>query len=199
MKYIILLLLIIPGFLSCGESSSENDYNDRAADEKIENGYANGTWCADVEYYNPKTGTRNRYQLDVEVEDNELTEIEWPNGGWLDESHFTAEDISDGECSFTSDRGYEYTVTLNSEGGCGGSDAYRMRRDKEADKEEVTCPECGDEKYSYDDLCRRCERKKEEAEEAAETCPKCYGYKMEWEKMCISCMEERNEEAEINL
>ncbi len=195
-KYGILFLVIFTSFFSCGESSSKSDYSSNVVEAQLEEGYADGTWCADVEYYNPNTGTRNTYQLDVEVQNNELTEIEWPNGGWLDASHFTPEDISDGECSFTSDRGYEYTVTLNSEGGCGGSDAYRMRRDMQSDKEEVTCPNCGDEKYSFDDLCSSCERKKEEAEEAAETCPVCNGYKMEWEKMCSSCKEDKEDKEE---
>jgi hypothetical protein len=47
------------------------------------------------------------------VESNELTTIYWGNGGWLDEDHFSSEELdSDGSCSFTSDKGYEYTVTI---------------------------------------------------------------------------------------
>jgi hypothetical protein len=38
--------------------------------------------------------------------------IHWPNGGRLDESHFISEDIYSGSCSFTSDKGYEYNVTI---------------------------------------------------------------------------------------
>ena len=34
---------------------------------KITGDYPDGTYCAEVEYYNPNTGTRNTYNLDVEV------------------------------------------------------------------------------------------------------------------------------------
>lgn len=178
---------------SCTESSSYSEYQDTAEAEEDNNSgneYEDGVWCADVEYYNPNTGTRNNYDLEVEVENDELIQIEWPNGGWLDDSHFSAEDISSGECSFTSDRGYEYTITLNSKGSCGGSDAYRMKRDIEQDEEDITCPTCGDSKETYDDLCYSCERKKEEAE----TCRLCNGLKMEWENICSSCEADKEEE-----
>ena len=74
-----------------------------------------GKYCADVEYYNPNTGTSSTYTLNVEVEDNTLVTIYWPSGGWLDESHFEPQDISDGNCSFTSDVGYDYEVTITGE------------------------------------------------------------------------------------
>lgn len=36
--------------------------------------------------------------------------------GWLDERHFNAENISGGSCSFTSDKGYDYEVTIIGQG-----------------------------------------------------------------------------------
>ena len=51
--------------------------------------------------------------MTIEIEDHRLIRIEWPNGGWLDESHFSDVEISeDGEANFESDRGYEYTVQI---------------------------------------------------------------------------------------
>lgn len=79
--------------------------------------YSDGTYCAEVSYYNPNTGNSSTYTLEVEIEDDELTTIHWPNGGWLDNSHFSSTDISGGSASFTSDRGYDYTVTITGEGG----------------------------------------------------------------------------------
>lgn len=119
--YTILFALLL---YSCSGKTDKNSYEEdyesaRRLDDDDKAEYSDGEWCADVEYYNPNTGTRNAYTLDVEVEGGELIRIDWPNGGWLDESHFVAEDISSGECSFTSDRGYEYTVMLNEKGGCG--------------------------------------------------------------------------------
>ncbi|WP_346068445.1 hypothetical protein [Sphingobacterium siyangense] len=83
-------------------------------DEKDNDGYEykDGMYCASVEYYNPNTATSSTYTLNIEVESDNLVIIHWPNGGWLDESHFISEDISSGTCSFTSDKGYEYNVTI---------------------------------------------------------------------------------------
>lgn len=81
--------------------------------------FSDGTWCASVEYYNPNTGNTNVYTLNVEVENGQLMVIHWPNGGWLDDSHFDPEPLDhDGTISFESDKGYEYTVTLTNKGGC---------------------------------------------------------------------------------
>jgi len=72
-----------------------------------------------VEYYNPHTGTHSSYELTVEVENDELVRINWPNGGWLDESHFSPEELEDdGSVTFTSDKGYEYTVNITSSTPC---------------------------------------------------------------------------------
>jgi hypothetical protein len=190
--------------ISCKENSKS--YNDNSIESPFENivankdatnyheisdEYSDGTYCAVVEYFNPSTGTRNTYNLDVEVEGGELTVIHWPNSGWLDDSHFSPEDITDGECEFTSDRGYRYTVTLGELGGCGYTDAYKIRRDVNNEVEETTCPKCGYEKDSYDDICVDCKRKIEQ------TCPKCGGYKFSGiDDYCDDCIDElaNNEE-----
>jgi len=192
----LFLYFIFYSLVSCSNAKYKaNPEGDRDVDRvyeaeeeasEDEDGYSDGTWCAEVEYYNPNTGTRNTYDLDVEVEGGELVQINWPNGGWLDESHFVAEDISEGECSFISDKGYHYSVTLSSKGGCGGSDGYRLQNDMEEERRMTTCPRCGDEKDSYNKLCDVCE-------DEEETCPKCNGYKMEWDKICDSCEDEINE------
>lgn len=195
--HIILLSGLIVFIYSCNATNADETNLDKIPEES-DNEYQDGTWCADVEYYNPNTGTRNTYKLNVEVENNQLIEIDWPNGGWLDETHFNAEDISDGECSITSDRGYEYTITLDSKGGCNSTDAFRLQRDVEDDEEAITCPKCGDEKDDSDDLCYSCERKQKRAEEEAETCPVCYGYKMEWEKICNNCKQEKEEKTDLD-
>lgn len=74
--------------------------------------YENGIYCATVDYYNPNTGTSSSYIVNVEIESDELITVFWPNGGWLDESHFYPEDISSGTCNFISDKGYDYMVTI---------------------------------------------------------------------------------------
>jgi hypothetical protein len=92
---------------SCSNSVSSDD------EDVTEEGYADGTYCASVTYNNPNTGTENTYTLEVEVSGNQVTQINWNNGGWLDEDHFTPEELDvDGKCSFSSDKGYDYTIEI---------------------------------------------------------------------------------------
>lgn len=103
--YIIVCFIVI----ACsGNNSSSKDRENNSGTA----GYEDGIYSASVDYYYYKTGTSSTYTLDVEIEDNMLTVIHWPNGGWLDSSHFTPVDISEGEASFTSDEGAEYTVRI---------------------------------------------------------------------------------------
>jgi hypothetical protein len=99
--------------------SGQNETRVLSSESESESRYEDGEYCATVEYYNPNTGTQSSYELTVEVENGELTQINWPNGGWLDSSHFTPEELdADGSVTFTSDRSYEYTVAIESEGPC---------------------------------------------------------------------------------
>lgn len=178
-------------------NETDEDYSENEDNNSEDDGYKDGTYCAEVEYYNPSTGTRNTYDLDVEVESGELTVIHWPNRGWLDNSHFYPEDIIDGECEFTSDRGYRYTVTLGEFGGCGYTDDYKIIRDVNDEVEATNCPKCGDEKDSYDDFCYSCKRKIEDEEE--NTCSRCGSYEYGvYGGLCSSCKQDdyENEESE---
>ena len=92
-----------------GSSNTESSYEDYDS----ELSHPDGTFSAEVSYYNGNTGTSSTYTLDVEVEDNYVTVIYWPNRGELDNSHFTPQELdSNGSCSFTSDQGYDYEVTI---------------------------------------------------------------------------------------
>lgn len=161
--------------------------------------YPDGTYCAEVEYYNSSTGTRRSYDLDVEVENGDLIQIDWPNGGWLDSTHFTPESISTGEVSFRSEKGYNYIVTLGSFGG-GCSGGYQLRNavnsdieEQEQKKQDETCPNCGSYKYTYDEICSSCKRKIED--EKDHTCPQCGGRKFSsMDDVCDDC--ERKNESE---
>lgn len=184
-KFYLLFILLL--FLQC---SNNNDSQVNSNDTTItlsDGDYQDGTYCAEIEYYNPDTGTRNTYNLDVEVESGELTVIHWPNGGWLDDSHFTPQDVSGGSCSFTSDRGYQYTVTLVSKGGCGYTDGNRLRNDVNDEVQATTCPNCGGDKDSFDELCSSCEEQREL------TCPQCGGRKtFSTDDVCDDCESEND-------
>jgi hypothetical protein len=111
-KYLKLTLYLILciSYIQCKNSSNNSDTETEYYSETDE--YSDGTYCADVEYYYSETGTRSNYTLLVEIENNELVKINWPNGGWLDDSHFSPPSIESGSANFTSDKGVEYKVTI---------------------------------------------------------------------------------------
>ena len=98
-----------------GTNSTYSSPSDNASAESSSSSsekYEDGTYCADVEYYNPNTGTQSDYQLAVQVESGSVTEIEFPQG-WLDDSHFSSDgELEDNETEIESDKGYTYTVTI---------------------------------------------------------------------------------------
>jgi hypothetical protein len=167
-KQIIFLLVIL--LTSCSSSDEEYYGEEYPIEGQTEDGFEDGTYCAEVEYYNPNTGTNSTYTLEVEVEYNEVTKIYFGNGGWMDDDHFSPEELdSDGSCSFTSDMGYEYTITIIGRD-CGSTDASTFEDDRTSEQEEYTCPRCGDEKEDYDDYCSSCE------DEVYNTCSQCGGW-----------------------
>jgi len=128
-----ILIVLMTFIIGCGGQSSgdrsSNNYSER-------NGYEDGTYCAEIDYYYSETGTSSTYTLEVEIENNELTIIHWPNDGWLDDSHFLPPDISDGEVSFTSYRGVDYTVRIiGKEGEC-SLDTYVTDEDELIEEKE---------------------------------------------------------------
>jgi hypothetical protein len=187
----ILILLLIFSLVGCKNKSrnyNENSSYSSSYDES-EDGYSDGTYCAEIEYYYSKTGTRSTYTLEVEIEDNELTVIHWPNGGWLDDSHFYPPDISDGYAEFESDRGVEYTVEITGEeGDCYLSNSAPSENSFVDDEEDQICPRCGDSKYSYDDYCDSC------TDEEENTCSNCGAYEYGvYGGLCSSCQDNEDE------
>jgi hypothetical protein len=51
--------------------------------------FEDGTYSANVDYNNPETGYSATYTLDVEVQDCQLIQINFPNDGYLDEDHIS--------------------------------------------------------------------------------------------------------------
>ncbi|MEO6838610.1 MAG: hypothetical protein ABI261_08270 [Ginsengibacter sp.] len=87
-------------------SKSDDSYTDC--------GYKDGTYSAEVDYDNPETGFTNTYELDVQVEDCNVIEIDFPKGGWLDSDHIDPTAIdNDGNASIDDDRGRTFDVHLS--------------------------------------------------------------------------------------
>lgn len=176
---------------SCGDSSQKSYSSEYEEYYDEDDGYENGTYCAEIEYYNPDTGTSSTYTLNVEVEDNELATIYWSNGGWLDEDHFYPEELDeDGYCSFSSDKGYDYEVQITGSE-CNYTDANRAENDYRRELAAITCPECGYEKDEYDDFCQNCQDEIEDKKE--HTCPRCGEYDSfmySYDDYCSDCEDE---------
>jgi hypothetical protein len=166
LKKLGILVSVILIFAACGQNKSGS----KSANSS-ESGYSDGTYCAEVDYYNPYTSTRKTYNFEVEVEDGDLVQINFPNGGYLDGSHFSPVDISDGNASFESDKGAEYEVRIIREGNCGSSSydypdedeaETRKKRRNEEEEEERRRRRIEEEE---DEERRRKERRREEEEE----------------------------------
>lgn len=88
------------------ENGSDSDIDDGSLDfDNLDD----GTYSATVSYYNPETGFSNSYDLDVEVGNNEVVQIDFPNGGYLTSSETVN---SDGTCTVADDRGCTYDVQI---------------------------------------------------------------------------------------
>ena len=91
-------------------NGSEYDNNGDETDSSIED----GTYSATVDYYNPDTGYSNTYTLDVEVEDNLVVQIDFPNDGYLDDTHIEPQELNkDGHCSIEDDEGRTFDIQLD--------------------------------------------------------------------------------------
>lgn len=79
-------------------------------EEQIED----GTYTATVDYYNPNTGYSNTYTLDVEVENGEVVQIDFPNDGYLDECHIYPSEVDeDGSCHIEDEEGRSFDIQLD--------------------------------------------------------------------------------------
>ncbi len=97
------------------DSKSDNDEND---DDKTTNnngcGLADDTYSSTVEYSNPNTGYDATYTLDVEVENCEVVQIDFPKGGYLGSNHISPADIDDnGDATVEDDEGRTYEVHID--------------------------------------------------------------------------------------
>lgn len=114
LKTSVIVFLLTLFLFSCSHVDDQND-NNRSNDEESANGcsYEDGTHSATVEYYNPETGYEATYNLDVEVNDCEVIQIDFNNGGYLDDSHISPTELdSDGSCTLEDERGREFTIHL---------------------------------------------------------------------------------------
>lgn len=122
----IYFILVLFSCSSKSDNSSSNDNNstdnnsynssDDENDDEYSDGcrFEDGTYSATVDYYNPETNFSNTYTLDVEVEDCQVVQINFPNDGYLDEDHISAADLDEnGYASVDGENGKTYEIQID--------------------------------------------------------------------------------------
>jgi ribosomal protein L37E len=186
MKSKVVFFLIVFLVLSCKKTESSYDQEETTSsiNDETTDAYPDGTYCADIEYYNPDTGTRSTYTLNVEVESHEVKVIQWSNGGWLDSSHFNPEELdSSGSCSFSTFDGNQYDIQITG-AECSSTDEKLVSGNENYEKQKITCPECGGKKYSYNDVCDDC---KDKAEHTCNRCGQEDAFMFSSDDLCSDC------------
>ena len=100
---------------------NENNNDDESNSESVnisdnDNGckYEDGSYSATVDYNNPETGYSQTYTLDVEVQDCQVVQINFPNDGYLDEDHISPADIDEsGNASVDGEDGKTYEIQID--------------------------------------------------------------------------------------
>jgi hypothetical protein len=97
--------------------SAENINDETAIETNIPPagcGLDDGTYSATVGYNNSKTGYSATYTLDVDVEDCQVVQINFPNDGYLDADHIPAADIDeDGNANVDGEDGKTYEIQID--------------------------------------------------------------------------------------
>ncbi len=120
LAYIIIAILLPIVFSSCYSNSHENYSEEDNIEENADHNsrsnfkFEDGTYSATVDYYNPETDYIQTYTLDVEVENFEVIQIDFPNGGWLDSDHISPAELDDdGNCTIYGEEGRTYEIHIN--------------------------------------------------------------------------------------
>jgi len=94
------------------EEGTENQNEENSGDSGCK--FDDGTHSATVDYYNSETGHSATYTLDVEVQDCQVVQINFPSGGYLDEDHITAAELdADGHATVEGEDGKTYEVQID--------------------------------------------------------------------------------------
>lgn len=76
----------------------------------------NGTYCAEVHRYNPKTGKESSYTLTIEISKGKLVQMNYPNGGHSDSGDFRPPVVKNGTVSFSDFNDVSFSVDVGRKG-----------------------------------------------------------------------------------
>jgi len=111
-------LIVLSILMSC--QNAEKDDNAKESSHTGTNqvddegcGVEDGTESAKIDYFNPNTGYSAIYLLNVEVENCQVLQIDFNNGGYLDADHIEPADIDqNGDATIEDDRGRTFEVHI---------------------------------------------------------------------------------------
>lgn len=103
----IFLLSCFSIIFGCSSSSDFHNLNENIED---------GLYCANVQVETNKS--IKKYQLTITVKNNYLQKIDWPNKGWLDNTHYKLPEFYENEATFIDDRGRKFDLKIIQEGKC---------------------------------------------------------------------------------
>lgn len=100
------------------QSSRLNNSDDELEEDNSDNssicGLEDGTHSATVDYSNSETGYSATYTLDIEIQECQVVQINFPNGGYLDEDHISYAEIDeDGHASVDGEDGKSYDIYID--------------------------------------------------------------------------------------
>lgn len=106
----VLIFILLLSLFGCNDISNTDEPDD--LEDSNACGWADDTYEASVDYYNPETDFSNSYTLDVIVEDCRVVQINFRNGGWLDADHITPAYIENGKAIVVGEHGRTYEIEL---------------------------------------------------------------------------------------
>jgi hypothetical protein len=118
-KKTTILLIALSILISCQNAEKENNAGETThistnQDDDSDCGVEDGTQSATIDYLNPSTGYSATYSLDVEVENCQVVQIDFNNGGYLDSDHIEPAEIDkNGDASVEDDRGRSFEVHIH--------------------------------------------------------------------------------------
>jgi hypothetical protein len=111
-------LIVLSILMSCQNAENDSNAEERShagrnQDDDDDCGVEDGIQSATIEYFNPKTGYSATYSLNVEVENCQVVQIDFNNGGYLDGDHIEPADIDEnGDATIEDDRGRNFEVHI---------------------------------------------------------------------------------------
>ena len=114
MKTIIFFIFFIPFLFSCSSKNTKRENQNTVITSSTDCKYEDGTHSATVDYYNPETDYSATYTLDVEVQNCQVIQIDFSNGGYLDEDNISSSDIDEnGHASVEGEDGKTYEIQID--------------------------------------------------------------------------------------